>query len=174
MGVVLGAPHILGSPDNFELANPLKTPAHIMPEWYFLPFYTILRSVPQKTGGVLAMALAIVAIFLLPLAGRRLLCWGFFSNFIVLGWLGACPIEAPYPQLGTINATLYFRLLILSKEGLLAAGVKAALRGLRAALRGVKAQLKAASPYIRVAMLLLLFVGCIWGLATQPSPSCLG
>ena len=112
MGFVLGAPHILGSPDNFELANPLKTPVHIIPEWYFLPFYTILRSVPQKTGGVLAMSLAIVAIFWLPSlagnGGQRLVLAGIFLNFIVLGWLGACPIEAPFPLLGAINATLYF------------------------------------------------------------------
>ena len=102
----------MGSPDNFELANPLKTPVHIIPEWYFLPFYTILRSVPQKTGGVLAMALAIVAIFWLPSlagnGGQRLVLAGIFLNFIVLGWLGACPIEAPFPLLGAINATLYF------------------------------------------------------------------
>lgn len=111
--VVLGAPHALGRPDNFELANPLKTPAHIMPEWYFLPFYTILRAVPQKTGGVVAMAAAILALFWLPrLRGGRstpiLLLWGFFLNFAVLGWLGACPMEAPFPVLGAANASLYF------------------------------------------------------------------
>ena len=115
--VVLGYPHVLGSPDNFEQANPLKTPVHIMPEWYFLPFYTILRSIPQKTLGVLAIAAAIVVFFVLPALAAaksnrghiaKFLIWAAWLNFITLGWLGACPMEAPFPLLGAINSALYF------------------------------------------------------------------
>lgn len=108
--LVLGYPHLLGSPDNFEVANPLKTPAHIMPEWYFLPFYTILRAVPQKTGGVIAMVSALVVIALLTRlrAAPPWLLWGQAINFIALLWLGSCPMEAPFPRLGALHATLYF------------------------------------------------------------------
>ena len=81
--VVLGYPHVLGSPDNFEQANPLKTPVHIMPEWYFLPFYTILRSIPQKTLGVLAIAKAIVVFFVLPAVAAAKPNRGHIGKFLI-------------------------------------------------------------------------------------------
>jgi ubiquinol-cytochrome c reductase cytochrome b subunit len=102
-------PNILGHPDNFIKANPLITPAHIVPEWYFLPFYAILRAVPNKLGGVALMGGAIGIYFILPLLdvktffrsplfrdGFELSFWCFITSFICLGLLGAKPIAFPY------------------------------------------------------------------------------
>jgi len=116
---VIFYPGTLGHPDNYIPANPLVTPAHIVPEWYFLPFYAILRSIPNKLGGVLAMVGAIVLLALLPFltqsnirSGKfrfiyKYAFWTLFGDFLLLGWLGQKPVEDPYIALG-MAATLYY------------------------------------------------------------------
>ncbi|MFV9956247.1 MAG: cytochrome bc complex cytochrome b subunit, partial [Candidatus Midichloria sp.] len=111
-GFVFFSPNSLGHPDNYIPANPLVTPPHIVPEWYFLPFYEILRSIPDKLGGVIAMFGAIVILFLLPwLDGSkirsanyrplfRIFTLIFIINFIVLGYIGGMPPEEPYISVG--------------------------------------------------------------------------
>ena len=112
-------PNSLGHPDNYIPANPLVTPAHIVPEWYFLPFYAILRAVPDKLGGVLMMFGAIALLFFLPYLDKSKVRSGayrplfqkffyiFIINFIILGWLGKSPAEGWYIIASRI-ATLYY------------------------------------------------------------------
>ncbi|MEP0232584.1 cytochrome b/b6 [Roseibium sp.] len=113
-------PNYMGHPDNYIEANPLVTPAHIVPEWYFLPFYAILRAVPDKLGGVLAMFGAIAILFVLPWldtskvrsgAYRPLFkqfFWIFAVNAVALGYLGAMPAEGVYVILSQICTIYYF------------------------------------------------------------------
>ena len=119
-GFVFFAPNILGHADNYIPANPLVTPTHIVPEWYLLPFYAILRAVPDKLGGVVLMFGAIFVLFLLPWldtskvrSGRyRPLFKQFFALFVLdcllLGYLGAQPAEGVYIILARIGTTYYF------------------------------------------------------------------
>jgi ubiquinol-cytochrome c reductase cytochrome b subunit len=112
-------PNALGHPDNYIPANPMVTPAHIVPEWYFLPFYAILRAVPDKLGGVLMMFGAIAVLFALPWLDRskvrsgayrplfRIFFWIFFVNFIFLGYLGKSPADGWYVWASRF-ATLYY------------------------------------------------------------------
>merc|ERR1711871_1679717 len=100
-------PNVLGHSDNYIEANALVTPAHIVPEWYFLPFYAILRSIPDKLGGVAAMVLAILILLLLPITNISKLrsstfrplysfsYWSLVSTFLILGWVGQKPVESP-------------------------------------------------------------------------------
>ena len=133
-------PNFLGHPDNYIEANPLKTPAHIVPEWYFLPFYAILRAVTfnigpidSKLGGVLAMFGAIAVLFVVPWLDTskvrsavyrpwyKLFFWLFVANAIFLGWLGSKPAEGIYIPLMQV-ATLYyfaFFLVIMPVLGLI-------------------------------------------------------
>ena len=113
-------PNYLGHPDNYIEANPLVTPAHIVPEWYFLPFYAILRAVPDKLGGVLAMGGAIVILFLLPYLDfskvrsakfrpvYKMAFWIFVVNGVILGYIGAMPAEGIYITVGRIASIYYF------------------------------------------------------------------
>tara|TARA_B100001027_G_scaffold215518_1_gene189651 strand:+ start:1137 stop:2429 length:1293 start_codon:yes stop_codon:yes gene_type:complete len=113
-------PNILGHPDNYIKADPLVTPAHIVPEWYFLPFYAILRAIPDKLGGVIAMVSAIAILGLLPWLDRSKVrsCifrplhrqWFliFVANFFMLTWVGAMPAEGLYITLGQIGTGYYF------------------------------------------------------------------
>ena len=113
-------PNFMGHPDNYIPANPLVTPAHIVPEWYFLPFYAILRAVPDKLGGVLAMFGAIVVLFILPWLDRqpirssnfrplyKMFFWVLFADCILLGYLGAMPAEGIYVVLSRIATAYYF------------------------------------------------------------------
>lgn len=117
-------PNLLGHPDNYIPANPLVTPAHIVPEWYFLPFYAILRSIPDKLGGVVAMISAILVLLLLPIlntseirSGRFRPLYAFFywflvSDFLILGWIGQKPVETPYVEIG-MGATVFYFVFIL-------------------------------------------------------------
>ena len=101
-------------------ANPMQTPAAIVPEWYLLPFYAILRSIPNKLLGVIAMLAAILIIMLLPITdlGRskglqfrplsKFAFWGFVVNFLILMKLGACHVETPFIELGQLSTALYF------------------------------------------------------------------
>lgn len=122
--VVFFAPDFLGHPDNYIPADPLKTPAHIVPEWYFLPFYAILRAIPDKLGGVIAMFSAIFVLFLLPWLDTskvrsatfrpiyKILFWIFLIDAITLGWVGSKPAEGIYIIISRI-ATLYYFLHFL-------------------------------------------------------------
>ena len=113
-------PNLLGHPDNYIPANPLVTPTHIVPEWYFLPFYAILRSIPDKLWGVVALIGAIVLLafapFLLESRVRSLkyrvfskpLFYIFLVACFILGWIGAMPIETPYYQVGQLSTIFYF------------------------------------------------------------------
>ena len=118
------APNVLGHSDNYIPANPLVTPPHIVPEWYFLPFYAILRSIPDKLGGVAAMIGAILVLGLLPVFNFSeirsskfrpifsIFYWLFTINFLILGWIGQKPVESPYIEIG-MGATLFYFLFLL-------------------------------------------------------------
>jgi quinol-cytochrome oxidoreductase complex cytochrome b subunit len=123
---VFFAPNFLGHPDNYIPANPMVTPAHIVPEWYFLPFYAILRSVPDKLGGVVLMFGSILLLFAMPwLDFSRVRSarfrpifkqayWLFVINAVILGWIGAQPAEGMYLVIGRIATAYYFlHLLVL-------------------------------------------------------------
>ena len=125
LSVCLFFPMYLGDPENFIPANPLVTPLHIKPEWYFLWAYAILRSIPNKLGGVVAMFAAIFVLFLLPVFKVQLrqsaafyprlqiLFWFFVVDVCLLTWIGARPVEAPYDQLGAIFTVGYFLFFFL-------------------------------------------------------------
>lgn len=122
---VLFIPTILGDPDNFLPANPLSTPLHIKPEWYFLWLYAILRSIPNKLGGVIAMFAGILVIFLFPFIFSnnktstafyplsQLIFWTLIANIILLTWIGGCPVEYPYDTLGLIFTISYFSITLI-------------------------------------------------------------
>lgn len=113
-------PNLLGHPDNYIPANPLVTPAHIVPEWYFLPFYAILRAVPSKLGGVILMFGSILILFFLPWLDRSkvrsasyrpIYKWIFLIfviDCLVLGYVGGKPAEEPYIIISRLSATYYF------------------------------------------------------------------
>lgn len=118
---VFFAPNFFGHPDNYIPANPDQTPAHIVPEWYFLPFYAILRSVPNKLLGVILLVAAIVIMLLFPFFLKnsalrsttfrpvfKFFFWIFLINCFVLGWIGGKPIEYPYYSIGVFATLFYF------------------------------------------------------------------
>jgi len=117
-------PDYLGHYDNYIEANPLVTPSHIVPEWYLLPFYAILRSIPNKLLGVIALILAILILALLPFnftneirnarncIYSKTLLYLFVGNVVFLGWLGAQPAIYPYNILGALASIFYFLWLI--------------------------------------------------------------
>nr|YP_009176331.1 cytochrome b [Megaphragma amalphitanum]ALI86579.1 cytochrome b [Megaphragma amalphitanum] len=119
-------PYILGDPENFNMANSMITPIHIQPEWYFLFAYAILRSIPNKLGGVIALLLSILILMIMPFNSNykikgfkfyfnnQFLFWIFISLFIILTWIGARPVEDPYIFIGQISSILYFSYFFLS------------------------------------------------------------
>nr|AAY43268.1 cytochrome b [Pelophylax nigromaculatus]AGB14002.1 cytochrome b [Pelophylax plancyi]AGB14169.1 cytochrome b [Pelophylax hubeiensis]AAY55930.1 cytochrome b [Pelophylax nigromaculatus]AGB14016.1 cytochrome b [Pelophylax plancyi] len=119
------APNLLGDPDNFTPANPLVTPPHIKPEWYFLFAYAILRSIPNKLGGVLALLLSIMVLFLMPFIHTSKLrslmfrpiaktfFWALIANTAILTWIGGQPVEDPFITIGQIASGLYFLIFVL-------------------------------------------------------------
>nr|WNH42153.1 cytochrome b [Neoperla dianae] len=119
-------PYLLGDPDNFTPANPLVTPVHIQPEWYFLFAYAILRSIPNKLGGVIALVLSIAILFILPFSNpskfrgtqfypiNQFLFWSLLIIVLLLTWIGARPVEAPYILVGQILTIMYFSYFILN------------------------------------------------------------
>jgi quinol-cytochrome oxidoreductase complex cytochrome b subunit len=119
-GFVFFAPNYLGHTDNYIEANAMVTPAHIVPEWYFLPFYAILRSIPHKLGGVIAMFAALLVLFLLPYLNtseirsssfrpiHRQFFWLLVLDYFILGWIGGCAPETPYLEIGQIATFFYF------------------------------------------------------------------
>lgn len=118
-------PNALGDAENFIKANPLVTPVHIMPEWYFLFAYAILRAIPNKLGGVIALVSCILILFILPLIHTskikglifrplgKLAYWIFMFNFVFLTWIGSKPVEDPFIFLGQISSIIYFSYFLI-------------------------------------------------------------
>nr|AYR05281.1 cytochrome b [Coleoptera sp. ACP-2013] len=126
MILTLMNPYLLGDPDNFVPANPLVTPIHIQPEWYFLFAYAILRSIPNKLGGVIALVLSIAILYIIPFFNNKkfqsmqfypfnkFLFWILLSFLILLTWIGARPVEDPYILMGQILTILYFSYYLMN------------------------------------------------------------
>nr|YP_010261370.1 cytochrome b [Homoneura interstincta]UIB40277.1 cytochrome b [Homoneura interstincta] len=129
MGLILLTlinPYLLGDPDNFIPANPLVTPVHIQPEWYFLFAYAILRSIPNKLGGVIALVLSIAILMILPFYNlsnfrgiefypiNQILFWSMVVTVILLTWIGARPVENPYVLIGQILTVIYFTYYLIA------------------------------------------------------------
>jgi len=113
-------PNLLGHPDNYIPANPMVTPPHIVPEWYYLPFYAILRSIPDKLGGVCAMFGAILILLAVPFYVEsdtrsvtfrpihKFLFWLFVIDTILLAWVGSNAVKYPYYELGQVCTIFLF------------------------------------------------------------------
>jgi len=124
--VVLFIPNLLTDPENFLLANPLVTPVHIKPEWYFLWVYAILRSIPNKLGGVIALFAALLILFILPVSSTankqgitfyplsQLLFWSLVTSWAILTWIGGRPVEDPFIIIGQSFTVIYFIFYILN------------------------------------------------------------
>nr|YP_009710913.2 cytochrome b [Tinaminyssus melloi]QGA47516.2 cytochrome b [Tinaminyssus melloi] len=126
LSIVLTHPLIFSDPENFNQANPMITPIHIQPEWYFLFAYAILRSIPNKLGGVLGLLMSILILVTLPLSIKnklqpnlyynktnKLMFWILACSFLMLSYLGACPIEYPFMQMSQLFSITYFSYFIL-------------------------------------------------------------
>nr|YP_089628.1 cytochrome b [Uraeotyphlus cf. oxyurus MW-212]AAS13756.1 cytochrome b [Uraeotyphlus cf. oxyurus MW-212] len=123
--ISLFSPNLLGDPENFSPANPLVTPPHIKPEWYFLFAYAILRSIPNKLGGVLALLFSILVLFSIPSLHTskqramtfrpftKTVFWLIVTNTLILTWIGGQPVEEPFIMIGQISSSIYFMLFIL-------------------------------------------------------------
>lgn len=124
--IVLFAPNLFTDPENFLNANPLITPIHIQPEWYFLWLYAILRSIPNKLGGVIALAIALLILLVPPFTApwnktgtefypvNQLIFWMMVGSCAILTWIGARPVEAPYIIIGQAATVIYFIFFILN------------------------------------------------------------
>lgn len=118
-------PYIFIDVENFISSDPLVTPVHIQPEWYFLFAYTILRSVPRKIGGVIALVMSVIILYFLPFyIDQRIrrtyfyyimnyIFWLFFINWLLLTWIGACVVEIPYIGIGILFRIIYFLMYLL-------------------------------------------------------------
>nr|CUS58574.1 TPA: cytochrome b [Hydractinia symbiolongicarpus] len=123
--LIFFTPNLLGDPENFISANPLVTPVHIMPEWYFLFAYAILRAIPNKLGGVVALVFSILVLLIIPFTHTsklkalnfrpfgKFFYWLFMSNFIFLTWIGSKPVEEPFILLGQISSIYYFSYFLI-------------------------------------------------------------
>nr|YP_010490521.1 cytochrome b [Regioscalpellum regium]UWM13007.1 cytochrome b [Regioscalpellum regium] len=119
-------PYQLGDPDNFIPANPLSTPEHIKPEWYFLFAYAILRSIPNKLGGVVALVMSLLILVILPFSQNtkfqslsfypfsKFLFWSYIMTSILLTWIGGMPVEDPYTLMSQVLTLLYFSFFVTS------------------------------------------------------------
>nr|YP_009995413.1 cytochrome b [Ochthebius lividipennis]QNP09829.1 cytochrome b [Ochthebius lividipennis] len=124
--LTLTNPYMLGDPDNFIPANPLVTPVHIQPEWYFLFAYAILRSIPNKLGGVIALVMSIAILLFMPFMSNKkfqsntfyplnkILFWTLVTTIILLTWIGARPVEDPYILIGQMLTIIYFLIYLIN------------------------------------------------------------
>nr|BAN04849.1 cytochrome b [Cynops pyrrhogaster]BAN04851.1 cytochrome b [Cynops pyrrhogaster]BAN04855.1 cytochrome b [Cynops pyrrhogaster]BAN04861.1 cytochrome b [Cynops pyrrhogaster]BAN04863.1 cytochrome b [Cynops pyrrhogaster] len=123
--ISLIVPNLLVDPENFIPANPLMAPPHIKPEWYFLFAYAILRSIPNKLGGVVALLMSILILMFVPMlhtskqrslmfrSTSQTLFWLLVANTLILTWIGGMPVESPFTEIGQIASVLYFLLFII-------------------------------------------------------------
>nr|AKQ13081.1 cytochrome b [Pachytriton xanthospilos]AKQ13082.1 cytochrome b [Pachytriton xanthospilos]AKQ13083.1 cytochrome b [Pachytriton xanthospilos] len=123
--IALVVPNLLVDPENFIPANPLMAPPHIKPEWYFLFAYAILRSIPNKLGGVMALLMSISILMLIPMlhtskqrslvfrSTSQILFWLLVANTLILTWIGGMPVEPPFTEIGQVASILYFLLFII-------------------------------------------------------------
>jgi len=120
--IVLNLPHLTTDHENIKEANPLIAPAHIKPEWYFLFAYTILRSIPSKLGGVVALAISLLVLFVVPtnpLTKNRkhspflkIKFWLLIQSFLILTFIGGCPVEPPFLIVGKLFSIMYFTTIL--------------------------------------------------------------
>nr|QHH25553.1 cytochrome b [Leucauge celebesiana] len=125
MFICLVYPYIFMDAENFIASNPMITPVHIQPEWYFLFAYTILRSISSKIGGVLALLMSIFILYIFPIFGghrfkstgfyplSKFIFWYFVVNWMLLTWIGACEVSSPFMELGMIFSFLYFFMIFM-------------------------------------------------------------
>nr|BAI63503.1 cytochrome b [Cynops ensicauda]BAN05031.1 cytochrome b [Cynops ensicauda] len=123
--ISLIVPNLLVDPENFIPANPLMAPPHIKPEWYFLFAYAILRSIPNKLGGVIALLMSILILMFIPMlhtskqrslmfrSTSQTLFWLLVANTFILTWIGGMPVESPFTEIGQVASILYFLLFII-------------------------------------------------------------
>nr|BAN04875.1 cytochrome b [Cynops pyrrhogaster] len=123
--ISLIVPNLLVDPENFIPANPLMAPPHIKPEWYFLFAYAILRSIPNKLGGVVALLMSILILMFVPMlhtskqrslmfrSTSQTLFWLLVANTLILTWIGGMPVESPFTEIGQMASVLYFLLFII-------------------------------------------------------------